>query len=278
MRTTTLLATALLLLPAVFAGAEDIIDSPAKARAAQNAWAKELGKPVQWTNSAGMTFRLIPPGTFTMGTGAGDADAPPRKVTISKPFYIGAHEVTRKQWEAVTGLKRSEFFTGEDKPINFITVYDARHFLSKLNKTEKRDARSSYRLPTEAEWEYAAGIGAGKLDDAGWYRGNAGDTTHPVGGKAANAFGLYDTLGNVWEWCGDYYAADYYKWGDAVDPTGPKKSLYGYRVLRGGSIYDGPEACRPGNRAYYQGSRSEKNIGFRIVLPIAAAEGKGVPQ
>jgi len=263
------------------AGAQDLplIDSTQKAKAAQQKAASRLGKPVTWSNTVGMQFQLIPAGRFVMGCPSGDEDAPLHTVTISKPFYIGKHEVSRAQWEKVTGTQRSDFFSGENMPINYITWYDVNAFFRKLKKTEPDNA---YRLPTEAEWEYAARAGVASdyptgdevsdLDAAGWYLANAQYTTHPVGQKPANAFGIHDMLGNVWEWCSDFYDADYYSQSPPVDPTGPAKSLYGYRVLRGGSIYYKPRACRHGNRAYFQSSRTEKHIGFRVVLPIAEKE------
>jgi formylglycine-generating enzyme required for sulfatase activity len=258
-----------------------LIDSPQVAREQQQAWAQKLGKPVQWTNSVGMVMQLIPPGRFVMGDSDADGeaggDAPRHEVTLTKPFYIGATEVTRAQWEKVTGVQRSTFFPGPDMPINFITVYDAEAFIKALNKAEPEAA---YALPTEAQWEYAARAGVKSdfvtgsdvkaLEQAGWVLSNAGDTLHPVGQKAANAFGLFDVHGNVWEWCSDDYDPAGYRMGEPVNPTGPTRSLYGYQVLRGGSIYYGEKAAALGNRAFYQASRSEKHIGFRVVLPIAA--------
>ena len=273
--------------------AAELIDTPEKAKSAQAAWAKKLGKPVRWTNPSGMKFQIIPPGKFLMGSGDGDKDARQHVVTLTKPFYMGTHEVTRKQWETVTGLMRSTYFPGERMPINCVSIYEARRFVRQMNKTEKRSAKTGYRLPTEAEWEYAARAGAktdfptgstdADLAKSGWFYDNSRDTTHPVGAKAPNAFGLHDMHGNVWEWCSDYYDPDYYRWGDSTDPSGPKRTQYGYRVLRGGSIYFGAKACRSSNRAFYQASRTEKHIGFRVVLPMetplaSKAKGKGAPK
>ncbi len=256
-----------------------LIDTPAKAQAAQLAWAQKLGRPVQWTNSVGMVFQLIPPGEFIMGSPQGDADAPPHRVRITQPYYIGTYEVTRAQWEAVTRKKRSNYFDGDDKPINFTTWHDSAEFLRGLNKLEN-DA--GYRLPTEAQWEYACRAGAqtayatgddqDALAQAGWYVANAGETTHVGGGKSANAFGVHDMHGNVWEWCNDFYSADYYTVSPLEDPAGPAHSLYRYRVVRGGSIHHGPAAGRSFNRAFFQESRSTPSIGFRVVLPIRIQE------
>ncbi|MBI2191203.1 MAG: formylglycine-generating enzyme family protein [Planctomycetes bacterium] len=254
------------------------IDTPAKARAAQSAWAARVGKPVQWTNTMDMKFQLIPPGEFPMGSTSGDEDAPQHPVRLTHPYYIGTHEVTRKQYEAVTGQQRSAYFPGPDMPINFVSYYEVMDFLNDLNKKEKREAKTGYRLPYEAEWEYAARAGSTAdfptgnsvkdLEKAGWFYDNSEDTTHPVGQKAPNAFGLFDMHGNVWEWCLDWYDPDTYRHSPMDDPRGPARTLYWYRVLRGGSIYYGVKACRSSNRGFYQDSRTERNIGFRIVLPV----------
>lgn len=255
------------------AGDLPLIDTPDKAREAQAAAAAALGKPAQWTNSIGMTFQLIPAGQFDMG--GGDGDAPLHRVTITKPFYIATHEVTQKQWHQVVGTVHSTFHLGEDKPINCIRYYDVLTFATKLAKRDNIEKdQPTYRPPTEAEWEYAARAGAtaepqgSDLDAVAWTIRNSANTLHPVGSRAANAFGVHDMLGNVWEWCSDLYDADYYTIAPNTDPAGPTKDLYGYHVLRGGSAFHGPLAARYANRAFFQGSRSEQHIGFRIVLPL----------
>lgn len=250
-----------------------LIDTPDKARAAQAACAAALGKPAQWTNTIGMTFQLIPPGQFDLG--GTDADAPLHRVTITKPFYMATHEVTQKHWRQVVGTVHSTFHVGDDKPINCIRYYDLITFATKLAKLDNIEkGQPTYRAPTEAEWEYAARAGAtnqpqgSDLDAIAWTIRNSANTTHPVATRAANAFGLHDMLGNVWEWCADLYDADYYTIAPTADPTGPTKDLYGYHVLRGGSAMHGPLAARYCNRAFFQGSRTEQHIGFRIVLPL----------
>src|ERR1051326_136715 len=134
-----------------------LIDSPAKAKAAQAAWAAKLKKPVVWSNSIGMKFQLIPPGEFVMGQ-EGDADAKPKKVGLTKPFYLGIYEVTRAQWEKVTKRKHSNFFPGDDQPMNYVDRDSAEVFAAALSKLEGI-TNAVYRLPTEAEWEYAARAG-----------------------------------------------------------------------------------------------------------------------
>jgi len=252
------------------------IDTSAKAKQAQADCAAKMGKPVEWTNSVGMTFRLIPPGEFIMGNGV-DEDAPLRTVRITKPFYLGATEVTRRQYTDVTGKVESTFFPGDDQPINQIHWYDTQDFFGKLKKIDA-EKDNAYRLPTEAEWEYAARAGSttdfptgdseADLDAAGWYLANADSTTHPVGTKAPNAFGLFDMHGNLWEWCSDFYDVNAYRIHEDTDPTGPKLSTYQYRVVRGGAIYWPARAARNANRAYFQDSRTDKFLGFRVVLPI----------
>jgi formylglycine-generating enzyme required for sulfatase activity len=224
-----------------------------------------------------MTFRLIPPGRFTMGTGV-DRDAPHREVTITRPFYLAETEMTRAQWEATTGLTTSDYFPGEKMPISYITSREIRTVLKKLRQGDKTRV---YRLPTEAEWEYAAragatGDGAEDLAKTAWIAGNAGQAPRPVAGLAPNAWGLYDMQGNVWEWCSDFYDPETYRFGKAVDPSGPRQTLYGYCVLRGGSALDPARAARAGNRAFYQNSRSNSRIGLRLVLEIPNTTAKEV--
>lgn len=257
--------------------------APVNPSAEQQACAEKLGKPVEMTNSFGMRFRLIPPGEFTMGSAGGQADEAPHRVRITKPFYMSVTEVTRAQWEAVTGKQHSSFFPGPDAPVNFVAYDMVEHFIAVLNKKEG----AKYRTPTEAEWEYAARAGTATryytgdapadLDRAAWHAGNAGDALHPVAQKEPNAFGLYDMLGNAWEWCSDFYDRDYYRSSPTDDPTGPKLSLYGYRVVRGGSIYFGPDFCRCAHRDYYQDSRTDKQFGFRIVLPVLTGAPAATP-
>ena len=176
----------------------------------------------EFTNSIGMKFVLIEPGTFMKGdadepTGETQAVAvpaggymrvirnhaepePPHKVTLTEKFYMQATEVTQRQWQAVMGNNPSQF-KGPDLPIEEVSWEDVQEFLKKLNAAEKG---ARYRLPTEVEWEYSAKAGQANepanLDAVAWYNGNSSSKTHPVGQKQPNAWGLYDMLGNVWEW------------------------------------------------------------------------------
>ncbi len=171
-----------------------------------------------------------------MGSNNGDDNEKPiHSVTLTKPFYLQATEVTQGQWRAVLGDNPSYFQMGDDYPVEQVSWNDVQKFLSKLNAL---DPGKNYRLPTEAEWEYACRAGTsgdryGELDAIAWYDRNLGNQTHPVGKKQPNGWGLYDMLGNVWEWCADWYGGDYYASSPSTDPRGPSSGQS--RVLRGGS-------------------------------------------
>jgi formylglycine-generating enzyme required for sulfatase activity len=190
-------------------------------------------------NGAPMRFRWIAPGTFTMGSPQAEVgrlpnEGPQHEVVLTRGFWLGETEVTQAQWRAVMGANPSHF-PGDDRPVERVSWDEVQRFLQGVNGRGGR-----FRLPTEAEWEYAARAGStgaryGALDEIAWYGGNSGRQTHPVGQKAANAWGLRDMLGNVWEWCSDRAVRwqDGYSEGRAVDPRGP--STGPLRVARGGS-------------------------------------------
>ncbi|MFM7929249.1 MAG: formylglycine-generating enzyme family protein, partial [Pirellula sp.] len=181
-------------------------------------------------------------------------------MTISKDYYLGVHEVTQAQYEKVMGANPS-YFRGDiqgsrsNHPVEQVSWEDAVEFCKKLSDLhEEKAAGRVYRLPTEAEWEYACRAGSKtaysfgespkSLGDYAWFGSNSNNQTHPVGEKKANAWGLYDMHGNVWEWCRDRYG-DYPK-GAVSDPTGPKKGSS--RVSRGGSWYYEAAGCRSAYR------------------------------
>ncbi len=183
--------------------------------------------------SVHIEFVKIAAGEFTMGCATGDDacdpdEKPAHKVRITKPFEIGKYEVTQAQWQAVMGSNPSTI-KGDNRPVETVSKEEAHDFLARLNALNDG---YHYRLPTEAEWEYAARAGstaAPRLDDVAWYADNSGDETHPVGQKKPNAWGLYDTLGNVREWVEDQYGRDYYSTSPAADPTGPEPGQGGPR-------------------------------------------------
>jgi formylglycine-generating enzyme required for sulfatase activity len=212
-----------------------------------------------------MKLKLIPGGTFTMGDGK---DA--HQVTLTKPYELGVYEVTQEQYERVMGINRSEF-KGSTNPVEQVSWVDAVAFCEKLSSLpEERSAGRVYRLPTEAEWEYACRAGTttaysfgddeSSLGEYAWYGSNSGRKTHPVGLKQPNPWGLYDMHGNVWEWCSDWYG-DYPN--DAVtDPKGPPSGSA--RVDRGGCWYYTAENCRSAYRRRAYPSYRDDQLGFRV--------------
>lgn len=229
-----------------------------------------------YKNSIGMEFVLIAAGTFQMGCSseaedcAGD-EKPRHEVTISKPFYLGKYEVTQAQWEAVMGDNPSRF-KNANHPVERVTWEDAQAFIQKLNAKE---GHNRYRLPTEAEWEYAARAGsttaysfgddAGLLGDYAWYQNNAGRETHPVGGKRANAWRLHDMHGNVGELVHDWYDGKAYASAEAMtNPQGPETGEG--HVLRGGSWFSNAKRVRSAMRGRLFSGQRLDNIGLRLAL------------
>jgi formylglycine-generating enzyme required for sulfatase activity len=220
-----------------------------------------------FTNTLGMKFVRIDPGTFTMGSPPGEAgrkaDEAQHKVTLTGAYYIETTLVTQEQWKSVMGHNISRF-QDERNPVERVSWRDAVVFCEKLSKTESK----RYRLPTEAEWEYACragsadAYGAADPEEVGWYRSNSQGSTHPVGQKRPNAWGLYDMHGNVLEWCSDVYGA--YPPGEAVDPKGPEGDENAKRVVRSGSWYEGGQSARSANRSYSPPDKGTDRHGLRI--------------
>jgi len=218
------------------------------------------------TNSIGMRLRRIEPGSFIMGSEDGDTDEKPmHEVTITKPFYIGVYEVTQEQYARVMGADRSRF-PDPNRPVESVSWEEAKAFCRKLSENENAE----YRLPTEAEWEYACRAGTrtvfhwGDSFDTGyfWCGYNSAHKPHQVGKAKPNPWGLYDMSGNVWEWCEDWYAENAYSSSEANDPTGPATGTR--RVVRGGSWWGTPEDCRSANRLSYAPDGRRDTIGFRV--------------
>lgn len=218
------------------------------------------------SNQLGVEFVYVPSGSFVMGSDRGAADErPARRVTIRRGFYMGRYEITQAQWRTVMGDNPSNF-KGEDLPVEQISWTDAQGFIKKLNE---RGDPFVYRLPTEAEWEYAChaqmtGESMGDLNALAWYFNNSAGKTHPVGEKQANAWGIHDMLGNVWEWCEDVYHESY-----RGAPTDGSAWLSGgdqrYRVMRGGSWIDNAFYCRVNERIRATPETRQRNSGLRIV-------------
>ncbi len=258
---------------------------PAPAQTLEKAISLEIG-PGQRVEMV-----LIEAGTFTMGATESDArrsfadyqaywknlrnstepqlewflnQTPQHRVTITKPFYMGRYEVTQAQWESVMGENPS-YYTGDSLPVEQVSWKKCVDFCRRLN-AQSNDGWE-YRLPTEAEWEYACRAGStgdfasGDLDEIGWYTENAKNRIQPVGQKKSNAWGLYDMHGNVSEWCSDWFGE--YSSHDETDPTGPASGST--RVFRGGT-YDGHSAqCRSAGRTSEVPGYRVGNLGFRLV-------------
>jgi len=239
----------------------------------QQAWARKQGVDVTFTGQAGIEFVLIPAGTFIMGGETGyDDSKPPHQVTLSKPFYLGTYQVTQSQWKTIMGKNPSKF-TGDTRPVEQVSWNDGQEYVRKLNS---REGVNMYRLPTEAEWEYACRAGTGarfcfgddeaRLEEYAWFDDNSKGETHPVGQKKPNLWGLYDMHGNVWEWCQDWFAESYYKVSPDKDPQGAKNGSF--RVFRGGGWFDNAGGCAsayryrdaPGGRFNYLGFRLARSL------------------
>lgn len=218
-----------------------------------------------------MTFVWCPAGTFMMGSPPDelrrDEDERQHRVTLSQGFWLAKHEVTQDQWTSVMGNNPSTF-RGPQNPVDTVSWDDCQAFIQKLNG----QAGVSSRLPTASEWEYgcragttsAYGFGEKRtnVDAYAWFGENSGGTTHPVGRKQANAWGLHDMHGNLWEWCQDWYGA--YSSGAVTDPTGPDTGSA--RVMRGGSYGGLARRSRSAYRSFETPGRAARFIGFRLLV------------
>ena len=247
----------------------------------------------KFKNSMGMEFVLIPAGTFTMGSPSNESrrskNEEQHPVTITKPFYMQTTEVTLKQWWDILGKKFFGRRKGyEDGPVTKVSWFDCLKFIEKVNKK----GQGVYRLPTEAEWEYASRAGTqtaynwgNQIDcsnamfanntkrdqenrcvDFNKSKGFKSNRPAPAKSYAPNAWGIYDMHGNVWEWCQDWYQK-YYPKGEVTDPKGPDSSDQG-RVRRGGSWFGKGSLCRSANRTYANSAARFETTGFRLVKVV----------
>jgi len=241
-----------------------------------------------YTNALNMTFMKVPAGEFIMGSQDLDAvvlelpdgdesavsdEIPAHRVVFPEGFYLGRTEVTREQWVELMATRpgpESEWQREDWRrlPVVSVSWFDVQAFISALNK---RDPRASYRLPTEAEWEYAARAGSEglrpvnikQLGDYAWYIDSSGDVLHPVGTRAANPWGLYDLYGNVWEWLQDWYASDQYAVSETVNPRGPERGEK--KTRRGGSYHCPVHLIRPAYRSADKPGVAYSVVGFRLI-------------
>jgi formylglycine-generating enzyme required for sulfatase activity len=207
-------------------------------------------------------------------------EKPAHAVTLTQPFYMGKYDVTQEQYQQVVGTNPSNF-KGKDNPVEQVSWDEAQTFCKKLTEQTKQTAR----LPTEAEWEYSCRAGTtttyysgdseADLARVAWYSENSEETTYSVGQKEPNAFGLYDMHGNVWQWCQDRYADDYYGKSVAENPQGPAQGTD--RVMRGGSWFGDPVYCRSASRLWHNPDDprwrvGDNFLGFRVLVSPASTQ------
>jgi formylglycine-generating enzyme required for sulfatase activity len=282
----------------------------AKAKEYQRLWADYLGVPVEFTNTIGMKFVLIPPGEFDMGSTQEEivrfqnqakewdlpqwvverslSEAPRHRIRLTQAFYLGKYEVTQAQYQQVMGSNPSKFpGSGPDAPVETVSWNDAVSFCQRLSALPAEKGTGGVcRLPTEAEWEYAARAGTttaycfgdeeAALSDYAWWGGNSDGKTHPVGEKRPNGFLLFDMHGNVWEWCADWDSAEYYAKSPTDDPVGP--DFGSVRAIRGGSFdarHTFPGHYRSAFRNHGVPGLSFDYVGFRVVRTLTPRTATG---
>lgn len=242
------------------------LDTAAPA-AGKNSRLHDLGLDLVW----------IAPGEFDLGSpddegSRGVDEGPLTRVMLTKGFWLGRTEVTQAQWFAIMGAERGRF-RGPVLPVEQVSWHEAMEFCRRVTIAERAAGRLpegyAYSLPTEAQWEFAAEAGRPEgvpsdVDDQAWHDQNSGGTSHPVGLKKPNRWGLYDVLGNVWEWCSDWYAP--YPGGRHPDYAGPDKGESGARANRGASWWAGPRGQRTANRYRDMPQNGNDDLGFRLAL------------
>ena len=217
----------------------------------------------------GVSFFMVPVegGTFQMGSDADSREQPVHTVTLDS-YAIGQTEVTQALWTAVMGDNNPSNSIGDNLPVEKVTWNDCQAFIMKLNQLTGK----KFRLPTEAEWEYAARggkeskgykySGSNNIDDVAWYRSNSNSNTHEVGTKKANELGIYDMSGNVWEWCQDWFGS--YTSTAQSNPTGASSGTY--RIFRGGGFWFTADNCTVSYRNGDQPTNKDYRLGFRLAL------------
>jgi len=257
----------------------------ARARSFPQQWASLLKQPLELSNSLDTRFVLLPAGQFWMGAPDTDLQAERderqrHQVRITKPVWLAKYAVTQAEYQRVMGLNPSAYQqSGATAPVDSVSWNEAVEFCRKLSASSAEQAAGrAYRLPTEAEWEYACRAGTetrysfgdavGELGDYAWHSGNSDWITHPVGLKKPNAWGLCDMHGNVWEWCGDWYEAAYYNSSPADDPRGPAGGSF--RVARGGSWSGGASRCRSSCRNWVAPDHRGDGLGFRLAMELTS--------
>ncbi len=231
----------------------------------------------------GHEFWMLPVegGTFSMGDEYGDLTGdclPTHRVTVPD-FYLGKYSVTQTLWKAVMNGENPSEFKGDDRPVEQISWDDAQEFIEILNDLTRssRPTQRLYRLPTEAEWEYAARggphhaegykyAGSDRLKDVGWFEDNSGSETKPVGLKYPNQLGLHDMSGNVWEWCEDDWHGSYKGAPNNGKAWVDHPRTGGHRVVRGGDWGSSAQGCRVACRGTYAPGNGDDDLGFRLAL------------
>jgi formylglycine-generating enzyme required for sulfatase activity len=228
----------------------------------------------EFTNSIGMKFVLIQPGEFMMGSNSANNEQPSHMVQITQPFYLGTFPVTQGEYQVIVGKNPSRFSGDARLPLESISWDDAVTFCNRISESPGEVQHGMrYRLPTEAEWEYACRAGStgqwcfgddeSSLSKYAWFDKNSGGRTHPVGEKEANNWGLHDMHGNVFEWCSDWYE-EYRSSVATSDPQGARSRSH--RVLRGGSWGCAATYCRSACRSFDAPTSRTSNDGFRLAL------------
>lgn len=218
-------------------------------------------------NGVRYEMAAIPAGSFIMGSDAAGNPAdekPAHRIQITRTFWLGKTEVTQGLWKAVMGRNPSYQPSGDKYPVEMLSYFDCQRFVSRVNELT---GKTVFRMPSEAEWEYAGRAGTtgeryGELNAIAWHEGNSGNSTHPVAQKQPNAWGLYDMLGNVYEWCADWYGPAYYAQSPEVDPPGPATGRQ--RILRGGCSLFGAEYARAAHRQFETPEHINQTMGFRL--------------